>query len=72
MNIYCVCVDAAGAHEAECVYSVWTDESAANEEAKRLNALSEQEDAAFSLGCYGGKAYVTQVKANEPRNEWIA
>lgn len=63
--VFCVCVDARGAHEAECVYSVWTTQEAADAEAKRLNTSGA------SLGCYGGMAFVVSIKLNEPRNEWI-
>lgn len=50
----------AGAHEAECVYSIWNTK----EEAERLNNGEE------SLSCYDGKAYVKPVYMNEKRNEW--
>lgn len=64
--VYCVCVNAGGAYEAECVYSIWTDEAAAEHEAWRLNTSG------ISLGCYEGRAYVKEVKINIRSNEWIA
>ena len=69
-EIFCVCVDAGGAHEAECVYSIWDDLKKAELEAERLNQKAKQE-AHFSLGCYDGEAYVLATTGNESRNEWI-
>lgn len=69
-NVFCVCVDAGGAHEADCVYSLWDNLVEAEQEAKRLNDKSRS-DPSFSLGCYGGEAYIVTVELNSSRNKWI-
>lgn len=64
MKIYLVLVDTNGAHEADCLYSVWNNKKDAEKEAERLNKSG------MSLGCYGGKAGVQVVEINKPYNEW--
>jgi len=67
MTVWAVVADTSGAWEAECVYSLWSEESAAEEEIRRLEAIED-----FSAGCYGGDdLYVVAVEVNRPSDEWI-
>jgi|TARA_R110000796_G_scaffold249997_1_gene378405 hypothetical protein len=60
MEIYLVMVDTNGAHEADCLYSVWDNKSDAKKEVKRLNKSG------MSLGCYGGRAEFKIIEINKP------
>ena len=59
MKIYLVMVDTNGAHEADCLYSVWSNKKDAKKEATRLNKSG------MRLGCYGGKAGVQVICINK-------
>lgn len=59
MKIYLVMVDTNGAHESDCLYSVWDNKEDANKEATRLN------ESGMSLGSYGGKAGVKVIDINK-------
>jgi hypothetical protein len=64
MKIYLVLVDASGAHEADCLYSVWDNKKQAEKEVKRLN------ESAMSLGCYKGDAGIKIIDINKPYDSW--
>ena len=59
MKIYLVMVNTNGAHEADCLYSVWDNIENAKQEIKRLN------DSGFSLGCYAGEAGLQVIELNK-------
>lgn len=63
--VWCVVADAGGAHEAECVYSMWSTQDSAEREIVRL--VTE----GVEIGCYGGRLTVTPVQLDKPSNEWI-
>ena len=64
-SVWAVACDTAGAHEAECVYSLWTSEALAHAEVLRLLTKGVQR------GCYEGDFYVTEVAVDTPRDTWI-
>lgn len=64
-HLWAVVADTGGAHEAECVYSVWTSRSAA--EAERVRLVGEN----VAAGCYGGAFHVVAFNADQSSNEWL-
>jgi hypothetical protein len=57
--------DTNGAHEAECVYSIWTTKEAAEREIEILEMNN------ISAGCYGGNFFVKEVEPNKSYDVWI-
>lgn len=66
MTVWCVVADTGGAHEAECVYSIWQAKASAEAEMARLIAAD------VCAGCNGGDFYVAEYELDTPRDEWIA
>lgn len=66
MKLYAVMCDAGGAHEAECVYSVWTTRAGAEQEEARLWAANPT-----GGGCYRGAFYILEIEADHASDEWI-
>lgn len=66
VTLYAVVCDTAGAHEAECVYSIWSSEAQAHAEVLRMLTKGVQR------GCYEGDLYVVAVETNTPSDEWIS
>ena len=64
MEIYLVMADTNGAHEADCLYSVWSNKKEAKKEIKRLNKSG------ISLGCYNGRAGLKTISVNKSYNEF--
>lgn len=64
-ELFCVVADAGGAHEAECVYSIWETRELAESEVDRL----KRED--VECGCYGGRWSVIPATLNAPSDTWI-
>jgi len=63
--LYAIVVDAGGAHEAACVYSIWQTHKEAVEEAARL--YKEK----IPRGCYEGDISVVTVRLGQSYNTWI-
>ena len=64
MNVWAVVCDAAGAHEAECVYSLWSTPELAGEEKLRLLFAGIQQPGMSRFS-------VVEVEIDQPRDEWI-
>ena len=65
MKLWAVTCDAGGAHEASCVYSVWTTPEGAEAERSRLVATQG------TGGCYAGDFDVVEITADVSEDEWI-
>lgn len=65
-KVWCIVADTNGAHEAECIMSIWTTEAQAEAEGNRLVAEN------VSCGCYDGDVHISEVKLDEPSDNWIS
>ena len=65
--VFCIVADTAGAHEAECVYSIWTTAYLAQAELTRIKQTQPT-----GGGCYGGRFHVVTVALDHPSETWIA
>ena len=67
MTVWLVISDQGGAHEASCVYSVWSTKELAEGEIVRLRSIPD-----FSPGFYsGGELSVGEVVVDQPSEEII-
>jgi len=68
MKLWTIVADTGpnGAHEADCVYSIWTTEEGAKAELQRLTRSK------VMAGCYNGQFHVVEVEADMPSNESIS
>ena len=62
---WAIVCDTSSAHEADCVYSVWTTLEGAERELNRLNNSNVQR------GCYNGDFHVVEFLGDTSRDEWI-
>lgn len=62
---YCVVAGVKEAHEAECVYSLWSTEEQARSEIERLKAEH------IPCGVYEGGWSISAVEVDTPRDWWI-
>jgi hypothetical protein len=65
-HLWAVTADAGFAHGADCVYSVWTTESGAEEERHRLATIEPH-----GGGCNNGDFHVVEIVADKANDEWI-
>lgn len=64
-NLFLVVADTNGAHETECVYSIWDSHEKATQEIQRL----EKED--IDAGLYGGEFHITQASLNTSSDNYF-
>lgn len=60
MKVFCVMADSGGAHEASCLYSIWTSRLGAESEIDRLRG----DDPAPGFGYNGGELYALEVEVD--------
>ena len=63
--VFAVVADTGGAHEAECIYSVWTTREQAQVEIYRLRTVG------VDPGCYDGDWSIAMVPVNCSSDVWI-
>ena len=64
--VFCIVADTDGAHEADCVYSIWTTAELAQTELARINQAQP-----IGGGCYGGRFHVVTVALDHQSDMWI-
>ena len=63
--LFAIVADTGGAHEAGCVYSLWTSGERAAQELVRL----QRDD--VPAGCNSGQFHVVTVTIDQSSNDWI-
>lgn len=65
-SLWIVWVDTKGAHEAECVYSIWSTKEGAKAEQARLTSTH-----IYGGGCYGDVFQIAEVALDKPSDTWL-